>query len=205
MIRVDLHVHTSASFDCSAEPEQVAERCRKLGLSPVFLTDHNTVAGAQRLSEAGWTGVVAGEEVMTNEGELIGLFLTEAIPPGLTAVEAARRIKAQGGLVYLEHAYDPYRRHLTEEAVEALAEAIDIVEVWNGRSDDRINERATQLCDVLGAAPGAGSDAHRLADIGKVYVQMQAFDGPADFLAKLRTGRIVGRRPGLHLPKLRRP
>lgn len=182
----------------------MVERCRRLGLAPVFLTDHNTVEGALRL-QGSRDAVVVGEEVMTGDGELIGLFLTEAVPPGLSAKEAAARIKAQGGLVYLEHPYDPYRRHLSEEAVEQIAEMIDIVEVWNGRSDTRVNPRAVQLCDLLGAAPGAGSDAHALKDIGAVYVEMDDFDGAADFLAKLRSGKIVGRRSGLHLPKLRRP
>jgi predicted metal-dependent phosphoesterase TrpH len=204
MVRVDLHVHSAASFDCPVEPELVAKRCRELGLAPVFLTDHNSVEGALSLRDGG-REVVLGEEVMTNDGELIGLFLTEAVPLGLTAVETAARIKAQGGLVYLEHPYDPYRRRLTEEATEKIADSIDIVEVWNGRSDDGMNPQAVQLCDLLGAAPGAGSDAHATKDIGAVYVEMEAFAGAQDFLAKLRSGKIVRRRSGLHLPKLRRP
>jgi predicted metal-dependent phosphoesterase TrpH len=173
-----------------------------LGISPVFLTDHNTITGALKLREAG-VNVVVGEEVMTTDGELIGLFLAEEIPEGLSASEAVRRIKAQGGLVYLEHPYDPFRRHLTEEAIEALADTIDIVEVWNGRSDQQINQRAMQLCEVLGAAPGAGSDAHGLPDVGCVYVEMGEFQGAQDFLEKLRLGKIMGRRTGSFLPKLR--
>jgi hypothetical protein len=204
MVRIDLHVHSSASFDCSVDPALVAGRCRELGLAPMFLTDHNTIEGAVGLREQG-REVVLGEELMTASGELIGLFLTEAVPARLPAAEAAARIKAQGGLVYLEHPYDSQRRHLTEEAIEEIADMIDIVEVWNGRSDDRINTRAAQLCDLLGAAPGAGSDAHSLKEIGAVYVELEGFAGAQDFLAKLRAGRIVGRRSGLHLPKLRRP
>jgi predicted metal-dependent phosphoesterase TrpH len=138
--------------------------------------------------------VVVGEEVMTKDGELIGLFLTEAVPSGLDASDAAARIKSQGGLIYLEHPYDSYRRHLSEEAIEKLDDLIDIVEVWNGRSDHRINQKSVQLCETLGAAAGAGSDAHALDDIGSVYVQMEKFDGPQDFLVKLRLGKIVGRR-----------
>lgn len=204
LTRLDLHVHSSASFDCSVEPERVAVKCRQLGLSPVVLTDHNTISGALHLRDAG-VEVVVGEEVMTQDGELIGLFLREAIPAGLPAKEAVARIKAQGGLVYLEHPYDPYRRHLSEEAIEAVAESIDIVEVWNGRSDTGINLRAAQLCEVLGAAAGAGSDAHQLSQIGAVCVEMEVFEGTQDFLTKFRRGKIVGRRSGLHLPKLRRP
>jgi predicted metal-dependent phosphoesterase TrpH len=205
VVRVDLHVHSSASFDCSVEPGQVGERCRRLGLAPVFLTDHNTIEGAVQLRGLQRFAVVVGEEVMTRDGELVGLFLTEVVPQGLSAKEAAARIKAQGGLVYLEHPYDPYRRHLSEEGIEEVADMIDIVEVWNGRSDHQLNRRAVQLCDTLGAAPGAGSDAHTLGDIGLVYVEMDGFEGARDFLVKLRSGKITNRRSGLRLPRLRRP
>ena len=156
--------------------------------------------------------VIVGEEVMTNDGELIGLFLTEAIPAGLSSKEAVRRIKAQGGLVYLEHPYDPSRRHLTEHAIEGLADMIDIVEVFNGRSDEKANRRANDLCVTLGAAPGAGSDAHTLGEIGSVYVEMENFDGASEFLIKLRNSKIVRGRNKLLLTaqaklgaKIRRP
>jgi predicted metal-dependent phosphoesterase TrpH len=176
----------------------VAEVCRKLGLSPVFLTDHNTIAGALKLQAAG-IPAIASEEVMTTDGEIIGLFLAEQIPAGLSPKEAVRRIKAQGGLIYLEHPYDASRRHLTEEAIENLADQIDIVEVFNGRSDERANRRAAELCSTLGAAPGAGSDAHTLGEVGSVYVEMENFEGASDFLASLRNSKIVTGRSKLLL------
>ena len=131
---------------------------------------------------------------MTREGELIGLFLTEEIPAGLAAVDAASRIKEQSGLVYLEHPYDASRRHLDEVAIEALADKVDIVEVFNGRSSIEANRRARDLCETLGAAAGAGSDAHVLSEIGSTYVEMEDFSGPSDFLSKLRRARIVSGR-----------
>jgi hypothetical protein len=198
LIRVDLHVHSSASPDSRSEPERVAARCRKLGLSPIFFTDHDTIAGAAQL-RAGTERVVAGEEVMTTEGELIGLFLERPVQSGLTPKETALEIKAQGGLVYLEHPYDPFRRHLSEAGIEALADLIDIVEVFNGRSEEQANRRAEDLCDILGAMPGAGSDAHSLREIGSAYVEMADFEGAQDFLAKLRGAKIVKRRRKLLL------
>jgi predicted metal-dependent phosphoesterase TrpH len=209
LIRVDLHVHSSASFDCSVEPEQVAARCRRLGLAPVFLTDHDSIEGALRLGTT--TRVVVGQEVMTTAGEMIGLFLNRQVPAGLAPKAAATAIKDQGGLLYVEHPYDPVRRHLSEVAIEDLADAIDIVEVYNGRSDDKANRRAEDLCATLGAAPGAGSDAHTIGEIGSVYVEMADFDGAGDFLMKLRHGKIVKRRMKWLLmadvvwPKIRRP
>jgi predicted metal-dependent phosphoesterase TrpH len=163
----------------------------------VFLTDHDSIDGALRLR--GGERVVVGQEVMTTEGELIGLFLAEVVPAGLTPKEAADRIKGQGGLVYLEHPYDPFRRHLSEDAIEALSDLIDIVEVFNGRSDEKSNRQAEDLCGALGAAPGAGSDAHSSQELGTVYVEMEDFEGAQDFLVKLRAGNIVQRRAKLLL------
>jgi len=185
--------------DCSIEPERVAARCRQLGLSPVFLTDHDTIAGAARLQAIGREPTLAGEEVMTSQGELIGLFLERPVPKGLTPQETALEIKAQGGLVYLEHPYDPFRRHLSESAIEDIAALIDIVEIFNGRSEEQANRRAEDLCDILGAVPGAGSDAHSLREIGSACVEMQDFEGAQDFLAKLRDARIIKHRPKLLL------
>jgi predicted metal-dependent phosphoesterase TrpH len=187
---VDLHLHSSASFDSRVPPIEIARRCRQLGLSPVVLTDHETIEGARSLLEAG-EPVVMGQEILTTEGEVIGLFLKEAIPKRLAPEEAIAAIKGQDGLVYLEHPYDTGRRNLPEETIERIAGQIDIVEVYNGRSQPELNRRAEELRSSLGVPAGAGSDAHTLAEIGSVYVEMEPFEGAYDFLQKLRSGRIV--------------
>ncbi len=192
--RVDMHVHSSASHDCAVAPALVARRCARLGLDRVVLTDHDTIHGAEQLAAACGAGaVIVGEEILTTEGDVIGLFLRERVPGRLTPEETVKRIKDQGGLVYLSHPYDDRRHHLSEPALERVADDIDIVEVFNGRADERANRRALDLCEILGAAPGAGSDAHTLDEIGSVYVEMPSFDGPADFLTKLPEGRVVVR------------
>jgi predicted metal-dependent phosphoesterase TrpH len=197
-VRVDLHLHSSASFDCRVPPLDVARRCGQVGLSPIFLTDHEGIGGAQSLLSAGQSTVV-GQEILTTEGELIGLFLKTAVRSRLSPEETVAAIKRQGGLVYLEHPYDTGRRNLREEAIERIAAQIDIVEVFNGRSRPEINRRAEELRGTLGVPAGAGSDAHTLKEIGCVYVEMEAFDGPDDFLAKLRAGKVVTRPKGWRL------
>ena len=190
MVKVDLHLHSSASFDCRVSPLEVARACRRVGLSPIFLTDHEGIGGAQSLREAG-QAVIVGQEILTSEGEIIGLFLKEAVPGRLSPERTVEAIKGQGGLVYLEHPYDSTRRHLREEAIERIARQIDIVEVVNGRSGAEANRRAEELRSTLGVPGGAGSDAHTLREIGSVYLEMEAFDGAQDFLAKLRSGKVV--------------
>jgi predicted metal-dependent phosphoesterase TrpH len=187
---VDLHLHSSASFDCRVPALEVARRCRQFGITPMFLTDHDRIDGARSLIEAG-NPCLLGEEILTTEGELIGLFLTEAVPRRLTPEETVKAIKEQGGLVYLEHPYDSGRRRLREEAIERIADQVDIVEVVNGRSAPEFNSKAEGLRATLGVPGGAGSDAHTLREIGGVYVEMEAFEGAVDFLEKLRGARIV--------------
>ena len=191
LVRVDLHLHSAASWDCGVPPRQVALRCRSLGLGPVFLTDHDTIEGALELRREDRDGVVVGQEVTTTDGELIGLFVERPIPAGVAPQEAVRQIRAQGGLVYLQHPYDSRRRRLSEDAIERLAGDIDIVEVYNGRAGEQANQRAEDLCEILDAAAGAGSDGHTLDEIGGVYVELPAFSGARDFLEKLRAARIV--------------
>jgi predicted metal-dependent phosphoesterase TrpH len=184
-------------------PLDVARRCRQLGLSPIFLTDHEGIDGAQSLVEAGVPAVV-GQEILTTEGELIGLFLKEPVPTRLSPERTVNAIKGQGGLVYLEHPYDTSRRNLREEAIERIARQIDIVEVVNGRSQPELNRRAQELRSTLGVAAGAGSDAHTLSEIGSVFVEMEAFDGPQDFLKKLRRSKVVTHSKGGVIALLRR-
>jgi predicted metal-dependent phosphoesterase TrpH len=171
----------------------VARRCRHLGLSPIVLTDHDGIEGATALAEAG-EPVIIGQEILTTEGEVIGLFLKAAVRKGLSPEETVAAIKEQGGLVYLEHPYDITRRRLREEAIERIASGIDIVEVFNGRSQPEANRLAEELQSTLGVPAGAGSDAHTLREIGSVYLEMEAFDGAHDFVAKLRSGNVVIRR-----------
>jgi predicted metal-dependent phosphoesterase TrpH len=202
-VRVDLHLHSSASFDCRVPPLDVARRCRQVGLSRIVLTDHDGIDGAQSLLDAGQPTII-GQEILTTEGELIGLFLRAAIPKGLSPEETVAAIKEQGGLVYLEHPYDTTRRNLREEAIERIASDIDIVEVFNGRSQPEMNRRAEELRSTLGVAAGAGSDAHTLREIGSVFVEMEAFDGPQDFLKKLRRSKVVIHSKGGVIALLRR-
>jgi predicted metal-dependent phosphoesterase TrpH len=188
---VDLHVHSSASFDCSVPPAEVARRLRAYGIDPLFLTDHDSIEGASRLRRQGMLTTVTGEEVSTSDGDLIGLFLVEAVEPGLSAAQTVDRIKEQGGLVYVPHPFDRRRRALELGALERVRGRVDIVEVFNGRSSPAANRLADDACATIGAVPGAGSDAHSLGELGRVYVEMDAFQGPDDFLAGLEQGRIV--------------
>jgi predicted metal-dependent phosphoesterase TrpH len=200
-VRVDLHSHTMWSGDSTTTEDELADAVVSSGLDVLCITDHNALKGALELADRLPCRVVVGEELRTHAGEVIGLFLTEHVPFGVAPEEAARRIRDQGGVVYVPHPFDPLRRNLATPVLERLAEAglLDAVEVFNAKTSlPHLNDRAAAFARERGVAAGAGSDAHVPEALGAAYVEMPDFEGPADFLAKLRLGRVVGHHADPH-------
>lgn len=196
-MRVDLHVHTMWSGDSTTTPEELAEAVQQSGIDVVCITDHGNIDGAVRLAGSGQLGcrVVVGQEVATVSGEIIGLFLTRRIAPGLAPRAVAEAIRDQGGLVYVPHPFDDLRRALAEPVMAELAGEglVDAVEVLNAKtSHATATSRASAFVATHGLVAGAGSDAHVPAALGAAYLEMPAFDGPASFLAGARAGIVVG-------------
>lgn len=195
-IRVDMHTHTRRSFDCLTDPAAYLRAVRGRGIDRVFLTDHNAIDAAQRLHREAPDTVLVGEEVKTREGfDLIGLFLTELVPRGTPAREAAERIRAQGGVVYLPHPFDRARSGAGPLHAASLLDLIDVVEVHNARCfRDRTNQEALRWAREHRKLAGAGSDAHTIAELGNGFVEMPDFEPRRDsFLPALALGEIRGR------------
>jgi predicted metal-dependent phosphoesterase TrpH len=198
-IAVDLHTHTSWSHDCSVPAADLLEAAEAIGLGAIAVTDHNVFGGAQEAAELARGGsltVIPGEEMKTKgQGEVIGLFLKEEIPRGLTFEDTIAAIRAQGGLVFLPHPFD--RRHAIPDPVTLhrhLAE-IDVLEVYNARLlKETYNEEALRFARKYNLLQGAGSDAHVLPGLGTGAVRMREFRTPEEFLISLRTAEIL-RRP----------
>jgi predicted metal-dependent phosphoesterase TrpH len=194
-VRVDCHLHTVASGDAVTTLDQLAERASAEGIDVVCITDHNVTSAAMAAGgRLGGVRVVVGEEIRTQAGEVIGLFLTERIPYVLPVAEVVTRIREQGGLVYLPHPFDPARGSLCAAAERLCADGqTDIVEVFNAKiADQALNARAAALARRWGLPGGAGSDAHDPPGIGAAYLEMPDFDGPASFLASMASARVAG-------------
>jgi len=176
--------------------ERIAERCLQRGINCIAVADHNTIAGAFRLKEIAPFKVIVAEVILTLVGEIMGLFLSEAVPPALSPQETISRIRDQGGLVAIPHPFGrsvPWH-HNVLVSPEVLSQ-VDIIEAFNSRTPlSGSTRRAAMLAKEQGKAASAGSDAHTLAEIGRAYVQMPDFSGPEDFLASLAQGQIVGRK-----------
>ncbi len=199
MIKADLHVHSCYSPDCCTPLEVIVSRCCQSGINCLALADHNTIKGALKLKEMAPFQVIIAEEIMTTTGELMGLFLTEEIPRGLSAEETIARIKNQGGLVNIPHPFgrwplDNYKKLTSPEIMEQL----DLIEVFNARTPfPNSSRKARELASKYGLPRGAGSDAHTASEIGKSYVEMPEFSNPEEFLVSLAQGKIVGSKSGL--------
>ncbi|MFC2000369.1 PHP domain-containing protein [Chloroflexota bacterium] len=203
MLKADLHIHTEYSFDCATSLQTIIHRCQKKGVGCVAVADHGTIVGALKLKEIAPFIVVVAEEVLTPMGEIMGMFLTEEVPSGISVDEAIARIKEQGGLVCLPHPFD-YVRGLNQklQTMESLASHVDVVEVYNARalpiiSSDR---KARRFAQQHGLLCSAGSDAHTPGEIGHAYVEMPEFSTSEEFRVALAQGMIRGRRscPTVH-------
>ena len=198
-IAVDLHMHTSWSHDCSIEVGHLLDHADEIGLGGIAVTDHNVFGGALEAVALAATRdlvVIPGEEVKTkDQGEIIGLFLEEQIPRGMSFGDTVSAIRDQGGLVYLPHPFD--RMHAIPDPATLhrhLAE-IDVLEVFNARLlRESFNDEALRFARKYRLLQGAGSDAHVLQGVGTGAVRMRRFEGPEEFLLSLRSAEIL-RRP----------
>jgi hypothetical protein len=203
LIDVDLHMHTDHSFDCATPVEVLLSTARERGLGAIAVTDHNEVSGAldaRAKADRFGVKVIVGEEVKTaDQGEVIGLFLEERIPKGLTLQETIADIRRQGGLVYVPHPFDRLHSVPDYEHLLAVVDDIDAIEVFNPRiAIPAFNEEAVRFAAKYRIVGGAGSDSHVAQGLGEVRIRMRDFDGPEEFLESLRDADIVGKPSSLY-------
>ncbi len=199
-IHVDLHMHTDHSPDCATPVDTLLETAKKVGLGAIAITDHNEVSGALEARErANGIKVIVAEEVKTaDQGEVIGLFIEEKIPRGMTLQETIAEIRRQGGLVYVPHPFDRMHAVPDYEHLLDVVEDIDAMEVFNPRvAFSAFNEEAARFAAKYRIVAGAGSDSHVAQGLGSVKIRMRDFDGPEEFLESLRDADIVRKKQSL--------
>ena len=199
-INADLHVHTNFSKDCASTVESILATAREIGLGALAIADHNEIEGAflARELSGGEPFVIVAEEVKTAEGEVIGLFLEQAIPKGLTFDATLSLIKEQGGLVYVPHPFDGLRMTPSYRALVDNLYRIDVIETYNARvALSAFNLSAERFAAKYNLVAGAGSDAHVLQGLGTAMLRMPRFSEPEGFMAALWEADIIARRKNL--------
>jgi predicted metal-dependent phosphoesterase TrpH/glycosyltransferase involved in cell wall biosynthesis len=199
-INADLHMHSNFSKDCTHSVESLIRTAREIGLGAIALTDHNEIKGAflaQELAE-GDPFVIVAEEIKSKEGEVIGLFLKEWIPPKLSFDETLSRIKEQGALVYVPHPFDRMRTVPTYQTLVDNLHRIDAIEIYNAKvALSSFNLSAERFAAKYNIVAGAGSDAHVLQALGTAMLRMPKFHDPESFMAALWEADIIARHKSL--------
>jgi predicted metal-dependent phosphoesterase TrpH len=193
---IDLHCHTSASFDSLARSEAVVRAAADRGITHLAITDHDRIDGALRARDAAPPGltVIVGEEIKTADGDLLGIFLREVVPPRMSAAETIAAIREQGGLVGVPHPFDAWRGYGRRSGadVEEIADRLDWVEVYNARVVNRpfgsdANERAANFARGHELPALAASDSHTVMEVGVCYNAVDGDPGtPEGMLAAIR-------------------
>jgi predicted metal-dependent phosphoesterase TrpH len=199
-INADLHVHTSYSKDCAMSIGDILGTAREIGLGALAIADHNEIEGAFAARELaqGDPFVIVAEEVKTTEGEVIGLFLKEKIPRGLSFDDTLSLIKEQGGLVYVPHPFDALRTTPSYRSMVDNLHRIDVIEIYNARvALSSFNLSAERFAAKYNVVAGAGSDAHVVQGLGTAMLRMPRFTDPPSFIAALWEADIIAKRKNL--------
>lgn len=174
-IKAEFHIHTTYSKDSILNKYFLFLICKLKKISCIAITDHNEVAGALKYKdffEKHSIKVIVGEEIFTEDGEIIGLYLTEKILPNLSVEETIQEIRKQNGLVYIPHPYDEkrYKTVLKLEKLEKIVEQVDFIECHNGRNvKESYSERQNELAEKYNLRKIIGSDAHTFYEVGRNY------------------------------------
>jgi predicted metal-dependent phosphoesterase TrpH len=175
----DLHIHTIYSYDGTASVPAVLARAKQVGLNVIAITDHDEIKGSlQAFDLAPQFGieVIPGIEITTAEGDLLALFVTEKIEPGLSLFETIIKVGEAGGICIAPH---PVAKGMGMKSLSRLSimkalrhpdtcRILIGIETYNATALDReSNYHAEALAkEHPGIAQVGNSDAHMLQTIG---------------------------------------
>lgn len=179
-MRLETHCHTKYSPDSLLSLTFLYLKCRLRKIKYIAITDHNSIIGALKFKKycekhGNKIFVIVGEEIMTQDGEIIGLFLEKEILEKLSCKETIKLIKKQNGIVYVPHPYDEKRAKtvLKEEKIKEFSKLIDCIECFNGRNiSDYYELKQNEIAEKYNIAKIIGSDAHTVFEIGRNYIDV---------------------------------
>lgn len=177
------------------QPEEIVKTAIKKGLDGIAVTDHNTIAGGIRAKEFETNDfrIIVGSEVMTDRGEVIGLFLSEEVAPG-NFEDVVAAIRDQGGFVVLPHPFDQLRSTALHPQPEDVGQ-IDGIEGFNARCIFQADNRAAaEFGREHNLTVVAGSDAHFPGEIGRAGIRL---DGEPEECLRSQDFQTFGSRSSL--------
>jgi predicted metal-dependent phosphoesterase TrpH len=199
-VRFDMHVHSCHSPDSALSVKNIVRSYNRHDILPL-VCDHNTLAGSERTyaelraQDPGIPCILA-EEIMTADGEIIGLFLNEPAVPSLSAEETLDIIRDQGALSIIPHPFCSYRSSaIRSDVLERNIGRIDIIEGYNARVVNEDDNLLARIYAAQNAKPvSAGSDAHTFIELSRSYLTIEPFTSPSELLRNIRQAEVRFRR-----------
>lgn len=208
MYKVDLHTHSVASPDGGINAAQYRKILDTKKLDYIAVTDHDRIDFALQLQAELGDHIIVGEEITSSEGEIIGLFLTKRVKPGMSAAQTTQAIHDQGGLVYIPHPFETVRKGLTLNALNSITDTVDIIEVKNGRAFfQNFSSQAADWASTHHKPGAASSDAHGVRGLGFSYSSVNSTPSHSSLVTLLPNAPLTHRRAPLYTllyPKLNR-
>lgn len=203
MLRVEFHCHTTFSKDSLMTAQGILRSIKRKGIHKVAITDHNTLRGALLAKRLDPEAVLIGEEIMTQNGELLALFLQEKVPPHLTPIETIHRLREQGAYIWVAHPFDTRRKgHWDSSLLEEIVPLVDAIEVFNARSlAPGANQKAQAFAEKHHLLGMVGSDAHSSIELGKATMLLPDFHDAESLRQAMRAARteVTHSAPWVHL------
>ncbi len=152
-----------------------------------MVTDHNSVVGAFLARELDPSLFIVGEEIMTQQGELLAFFVQELVPAGLPASEAIARLHSQSAFISVSHPFDTTRSgHWQPDDLLAITPTIDAIEIYNSRClSPKSNIRAANFSYEHHLLGTVGSDSHSLREVGTSTFTLPNFHDAATLKSAL--------------------
>jgi predicted metal-dependent phosphoesterase TrpH len=171
-MKIDLHTHSVSSADSGITIENYINILESGRLDLIAITDHNHIDTAFKLKKLFPGKIVIGEEILTNEGEIIGLYLNSIITPNRSLKDTVADIRSQKGLVYIPHPLEKIRKGLSMVSLEKIKDSIDILETGNGRALNKSNKNKLDIWAKNNhIVTFASSDAHGINGLGRTYTE----------------------------------
>lgn len=204
MMRIDLHIHTRPRSACSAiDPADLLQEARQAGLDALCLTEHQNRWDDREIKELAKEGgihIFQGNEFTTNQGDVLVFGYPEDLRGVVPIQDLHKAVKAAGGLMIAAHPFRGFllfgitqlRMDVNQASQRAIFQYVDGLEIFNCKLTEAENQMARQVAEHLGLLGVAGSDAHRLDEVGRCVTTLEREVGSeSELITELRAGRFT--------------
>ncbi|MBN2124015.1 MAG: PHP domain-containing protein, partial [Deltaproteobacteria bacterium] len=151
----------------------------------------------RELSERHGLPVFRGNEITTDQGDVIVFGLEEEVKGIIQIGDLREKVLRAGGVMIAAH---PFRGFLMfnvgqlgltpEKAAEReIFRLVDAVEILNGKVTEKENAFASNVAAALGISATGGSDAHEVSEVGVYATRFpSAIRNEEDLVAALKRG-----------------